>query len=104
MPRVWPGVWSALTVSAADLELVARLQVAGRAVDELALGRVDQHLRVREAVRDRGQLGDVVVVVVGEQHVGDRDPVAPRPRRAAAAPGRPRRRGSPSPPGPAATR
>ena len=58
---------------AADLQLVAGLEVAGGAVDELALGGVDQHLRVREAVEHRGELGDVVVVVVGEQHVGDGD-------------------------------
>ena len=50
MPRVWPGVWIAWTVSAADLELVAGVQIAGGAVDQLALVGVDQHLRVREAV------------------------------------------------------
>ena len=70
---MWPGVCSVAHGEAADLELVARLEVAGRAVDELALGRVDQHLRVREAVEHRGELGHVVVVVVGEQHVRDRD-------------------------------
>ena len=59
----------------ADRERLVLVQVAGRAVDELALGRVDQHRRVREAVDDLGELGHVVVVVVGEQHVRDRDPL-----------------------------
>ena len=55
------------------LELVAGVEVARRAVDQLALVRVDQHLGVGEARRDRGQLGDVIVVMVREQDVRDRD-------------------------------
>ena len=54
---------------AADLDLVARVEVAGRAGHAL-LG-VGEHRRVRPALERRAELGDVVVVVVGEQDVGD---------------------------------
>ena len=56
---------------AADLELLVGQQVAGGAVDEAALLGVDQDLGVRPALLERVELGDVVVVVVGEQDVGD---------------------------------
>jgi hypothetical protein len=63
---------------AAYAQLVAGVEVAGRAVDQLALVGVDQHLRAGEAVRHRRQVRDVVVVVVGQQDVGHGDVVRRR--------------------------
>jgi hypothetical protein len=59
----------------ADLELLAGAQVPGGPWYLRALVRVDQHRGVRPAPLDRVQLRHVVVVVVREQHVGDRHAV-----------------------------
>ena len=77
---------------AADLDLVARVEVAGRAGHAL-LG-VGEHGRVRPALERRAQLRDVVAVVVGEQDVGDVERRARRPWRTAGPSGRPRRPGT----------
>ena len=67
-PRMAGGVKSGYG-QAADRHLVARVEVAGRARD--ALGGVREHLRVG-VLRERvAELGDVVVVVMREQDVGD---------------------------------
>ena len=60
---------------AADRQLLAVLDRPGDAVHQVALGGVDQHLRVREAAAHGLQLGHVIVVVMGDQHVGDADGV-----------------------------
>ena len=72
IPAVWPGVCSVRTVRPPISSSVVGLEVAGRAVHEVALGGVDQDLGVGPALGQRVELGDVVVVVVGEQHVGRR--------------------------------
>ena len=53
MPLVWPGVCSVLHRQPGELELRVGLEVAGGAVDQLALVRVDQHLGVRPALLER---------------------------------------------------
>jgi hypothetical protein len=60
-------VASAADGEARDLQLVAAVHRPRDAVDAL-LG-VGQHLDARPALEQRGQVDDVVAVVVGEQHV-----------------------------------
>ena len=94
-------MWSA-DRQAADPSSSPGLEVAGRAVDQLALVGVDEHLDVRKALVDRVELRHVVVVMVGEQDVGD---VEPRLRRSSSGrTGPPASTRNASPPGPAATR
>ena len=69
---MWPGVCSALTRQAADLELLVGEQVAGRA----AARRRARAGWIRTSASGQRclscvELGDVVAVVVGEQDVGD---------------------------------
>src|SRR3954452_6032001 len=63
-------------LEASRRDRLARLHRAGRLGDLVALGRVDEHLHVGPALLDRGDLGDVVVVMVGEQDVRRRQVVA----------------------------
>ena len=66
---MWPGVCSGRIGQAADLDLLVGPHLAGRPGHAL-LG-VGEHGGVRPALEDLVQLGDVVVVVVGEQNVRD---------------------------------
>ena len=55
---------------AAERERLAGLDRARRALDELALERMDEHAQVRPAREQRGSSIDVIVVMVGQQHMG----------------------------------
>ena len=89
-----------LHVQAADVERVAGLDRAIDLVDRLRLERVREHLDVTPRCR----LGDVVVVVVGQEQRRDlhAEPLAPPP--GAGRRGRRSRRRAPLPPSSSATR
>ena len=57
-----------LDVDAGD-DKSARLHRARRGVDQIAFGRMDEHLQAGPALRQCRDLGDVVEVVVCEENV-----------------------------------
>ena len=76
IPAVWPGVCSG-SIRRPPVRTGSpgtSSPVAGR--DQLALARVDQDRRAGMALEHLVQRADVVVVVVREQHVREREVVA----------------------------
>ena len=84
IPAVCPGVFSGQTssvpnrsVSPACTEPMlaapeSALAVGGAGAHQVALDRVDHHLQLRPALAQLVDIADVVVVVMGEQHVRGR--------------------------------
>ena len=73
IPAVWPGVWIGSISRAPEWIGYPRLHRAGRRGDLTALERVNQHGHAGVLLEDRVELRDVVVVMMGEQHVGERE-------------------------------
>ena len=66
---MWPGVCSGSIVERAAVDRLAGRHRAGGALDLIALELVDQHRGAGMELEHLLELGDVVVMVMGQQHV-----------------------------------